>query len=231
MGDPISVIVVDDHSLFRAGVIQSLQLDDRIRVVGEGGTGQDAVNLAVAHSPDVALIDISMPGDGIAAARGIAEKARSTRVVMLTVSENDDDVMRSLEAGAVGYILKGIRASDLLVAVKSVAAGGSFLSPDLAVRLLAGTQTKRKASKLAGLSRQERRTLRLVASGLSNREVGEQLGIAEKTVKFHLASIFAKLDVRNRVEASLLAREEWDSLNAPEEAAQQERNRSVAADG
>lgn len=231
MSDPISVIVVDDHSLFRAGVIQSLQLDDRIRVVGEGGTGQDAVNLAVAHSPDVALIDISMPGDGIAAARGIAEKARSTRVVMLTVSENDDDVMRSLEAGAVGYILKGIRAADLLVAVKSVAAGGSFLSPDLAVRLLAGTQTKRKASRLASLSMQERRTLRLVASGLSNREVGERLGIVEKTVKFHLASIFAKLDVRNRVEASLLAREEWDSLNAPEEAAEQERNRSVAAEG
>lgn len=231
MSDPISVIVVDDHSLFRAGVIQSLQLDDRIRVVGEGGTGQDAVNLAVAHSPDVALIDISMPGDGIAAARGIAEKARSTRVVMLTVSENDDDVMRSLEAGAVGYILKGIRAPDLLVAVKSVAAGGSFLSPDLAVRLLAGTQTRRKASRLAGLSRQERRTLRLVASGLSNREVGEQLGITEKTVKFHLAGIFAKLDVRNRVEASLLAREEWDSLNAPEDAAEQERNRSDTADG
>lgn len=216
MDNRISVIVVDDHSLFRAGVIQSLQLDEGITVVGEGGTGQDAVDLALNHSPDVALIDISMPGDGIAAARRIAERSQSTRVVMLTVSEDDDNVMRSLEAGAVGYILKGIRAPDLLGAVRSVAAGESFLSPNLALRLLTGVQAKRKVNRLAPLSRQERRTLRLVASGLSNREVGDKLGITEKTVKFHLASIFAKLDVRNRVEASLIAREEWDSLNVPE---------------
>lgn len=222
MDNRISVIVVDDHSLFRAGVIQSLQLDEGITVVGEGGTGQDAVDLALSHSPDVALIDISMPGDGIAAARRIAERSQSTRVVMLTVSEDDDNVMRSLEAGAVGYILKGIRAPDLLGAVRSVAAGESFLSPNLALRLLTGAQTKRKANRLAPLSRQERRTLRLVASGLSNREVGDKLGIAEKTVKFHLASIFAKLDVRNRVEASLIAREEWDSLNVPEGASEHE---------
>ena len=208
----ISVIVIDDHSLFRAGVIQTLQLDEGISVVGEGGTGQDAVDLALDHAPDVALIDISMPGDGIVAARRIAENSQSTRVVMLTVSEDDDDVMRSLEAGAVGYILKGIRAPDLLAAVRSVAAGESFLSPNLALRLLAGTQARRKANRLAALSRQERRALRLVASGLSNREVGDRLGITEKTVKFHLAAIFAKLDVRNRVEASLIAREEWASL-------------------
>lgn len=208
----ISVIVIDDHSLFRAGVIQTLQLDEGIMVVGEGGTGQDAVDLALGHAPDIALIDISMPGDGIAAARRIAENSQSTRVVMLTVSEDDDDVMRSLEAGAVGYILKGIRAPDLIAAVRSVAAGESFLSPNLALRLLAGTQARRKANRLAALSRQERRALRLVASGLSNREVGDRLGITEKTVKFHLAAIFAKLDVRNRVEASLIAREEWASL-------------------
>jgi len=212
MGDAISVIVVDDHSLFRAGVIQTLELDEGVRVVGQGATGQDAVDLASAYSPDIALIDISMPGNGIEAARRIVEGFRDTRVVMLTVSEEDDDVMRSLEAGAVGYVLKGIGAADLLLAVKSVAAGESFVSPNLAVRLLAGVKTKQKASRLSKLSSQERRTLHLVASGLSNREVGDRMGIAEKTVKFHLSSIFAKLDVRNRVEASLVARQEWESL-------------------
>lgn len=226
MRDRISVVVVDDHSLFRAGVIQSLLLDDGIEVVGEGGSGPDAVRLVSTLEPDVALVDISMPGNGIEAAAEIARRRCGTRVVMLTVSEEDDDVLRSLEAGAVGYILKGVGAADLVLAVKSVAAGHSFVSPNLALRLLT-TRKPRRDSRLSLLSPQEKRTLRLVAMGLSNREAGQRMGVLEKTVKFHMSSILNKLGARNRVEASMMAREEWgeagdDQAEAPVKVNQQD---------
>jgi DNA-binding NarL/FixJ family response regulator len=128
---------------------------------------------------------------------------------MLTVSEEDDDVMRALEAGAVGYVLKGVTASSLIGAVKSVAAGDRFVSPNLTLRLLAKARDKPAPSPLSQLTRQEERTLRLVAIGLSNREVGERLGVLEKTVKYHMTNILAKLKVRNRVEAILTAQQEW----------------------
>lgn len=215
MHDQISVVVVDDHSLFRAGVIQSLLLDDRIKVVGEGGSGSDAVRLVTTLVPDVALVDISMPGNGIEAVAEIARQKCGTRLIMLTVSEEDDDVLRSLEAGAVGYILKGVGAADLVLAVKSVAAGHSFVSPNLALRLLTARQPRRE-NRLSLLTPQERKTLSLVAQGLSNREAGQRMGVLEKTVKFHMSSILHKLGARNRVEASMLAREEWGVGNDTE---------------
>lgn len=210
MADKISVVVIDDHSLFRAGVIQTLELDRNIKVIGEGGTGEKAVELAERLHPDIVLLDISMPGNGIEAAAKIAARAGAPRVIMLTVSEDDDNVIAALEAGAVGYILKGIESVHLISAVKSVAAGDSFVSPNLTLRLLSGVREKLMPSALDCLSEQEKRTLQLVAKGMSNREVGERLGILEKTVKFHMTRIMAKLKVRNRVEASLLAQKEWE---------------------
>ena len=128
---------------------------------------------------------------------------------MLTVSEDDENIMSALEAGAVGYVLKGIEATPLIEAVKSVAAGNSFISPNLTLRLLANVKRKSTPSPLARLSVQEGKILRLVSKGMSNREVGAQLGILEKTVKFHMTRIMAKIKARNRVEASLIARQEW----------------------
>ena len=209
MAERVSVVVVDDHPLFRAGVIQTLALDETIEVVGEGGSGAEALDLAMNHSPDIILLDISMPGNGVETARELVKLANAPRVVMLTVSEEDDDIMRALEVGAVGYVLKGIAALDLIGAVKSVAAGQSFVSPNLTLRLLAKAKKVATAGPLSLLTSQEKRTLRLVAMGLSNREVGARLGILEKTVKYHMTKIMEKLKVRNRVEAVLVAQEAW----------------------
>jgi DNA-binding NarL/FixJ family response regulator len=161
-----------------------------------------------AHRPDVALVDISMPGNGIEAVREVRGLPQAPRVIMLTVSEADDDIMRALDAGAVGYLLKGINATDLITAVKSVAAGSSFVSPTLAHRLLAGQRPSSHASALASLSDREKETLRLVARGKSNRQVARELKVQERTVKFHMSNIIRKLGVRNRVEAALIAQKE-----------------------
>jgi DNA-binding NarL/FixJ family response regulator len=210
MAGTVKVIVVDDHSLFRAGVVQSLLLDASIRVIAEGSTGPDAIRLAKQHMPDVMLLDISMPGNGIEAAAAIANLSNAPKIAMLTVSEAGHDVIRAVEAGAVGYILKGIVAPDLIAVIKSISAGECFMSPNLSLNLLNSIRKTTKTNLMQSLSRQEERALQLVAEGLSNREIGERLGIREKTVKYHMSSILKKLNVRNRVEAALLARKEWD---------------------
>lgn len=208
MAERIRVVVVDDHPIFRAGVIQALALDSLIEIVGEGASAADAVELSLKHRPDLLLLDISMPGNGIAALNEIMKMTAPPRIAMLTVSEDHDDVRRAIEAGAVGYMLKGIKAPDLIAAVKAVKAGEAYVSPSLAARLLA-SKIKNTTHPLSSLTEQEKRTLQLVAMGLSNREIGERLDISEKTVKFHIGNIFRKLNVRNRVEATLLAEQMW----------------------
>ncbi len=208
---PIAVVVVDDHSLFRAGVIGCLERDAAIRVIGEGASGREAVSLCGLNNPHVALIDISMPDDGIAAVNEIAAMKLDTRIIMLTVSENEDDVLRALDAGAVGYVLKGVSGPELISAVKTVAAGDTFVSPNLAVRLVTTLAASRQKRSVDALSAQETRTLQLVAMGLNNRECADHLGIGEQTVKYHMTNIMKKLGVRNRVEAALVARTEWGS--------------------
>jgi two-component system, NarL family, nitrate/nitrite response regulator NarL len=211
MVERIRVAVVDDHAMFRAGVIQSLGFDGGIEVVGEGASAAEAVQLARELSLDLILLDVSMPGNGIEAAREILRMPVPPKVAMLTVSEDDNDVTGALEAGAVGYLPKGIRAPDLIAAVRSLRDGRSVVSPDLALRVLSN-RVRAEASPLATLSDQEKRTLRLVASGLSNREVGERLDVQEKTVKYHVTNILRKLKARNRVEAVLIAKRAWDDL-------------------
>jgi len=208
MVERIRVAVVDDHAMFRAGVIQSLGLDSEIEVVGEGASAEEAVQLAKELAPDLILLDVSMPGNGIEAARKILRMPKPPQVAMLTVSEDDDDVMGALDAGAVGYLPKGIRAADLVATVRSLMGGRTFVSPDLALRLLSN-KARAEAGPLASLSDQEKRTLRLVARGLSNREVGERLDVQEKTIKYHVTNILRKLKARNRVEAVLVAKREW----------------------
>lgn len=209
MSEQITVVVADDHSLFRAGVVQALTLDSGIKVVGEASSATEALELVKEKRPNLVLLDISMPGDGIEKIHDILQVSRPPRVVMLTVSQQDDDIVRSLEAGAVGYIVKGVTGSDLIAAVRRIAAGDSFVSPNLAHPLVTGMRAK--ANITAKLSESEQRTLRLVAMGMSNRAVGDELGILEKAVKYRMTRIMKKLNVKNRVEAVLTARQLWSN--------------------
>jgi DNA-binding NarL/FixJ family response regulator len=211
MAEKTCVVVVDDHALLRRGVVRALALDDTIEVVAEGASATDAVELTKMYSPDLILLDISMPGNGIEAARAIRDLATSTRVVMLTVSGDEDDVTHALEAGAVGYLLKGTDALDLITAVKSVRAGESFISPNLALRILSD-DAQVKANPLSALSEYEKHTLCLISEGLTNREIGEKLAMTEKAVQDNVTDIFRKLKARNRAEATLVVEQVWGAF-------------------
>lgn len=211
MPEITTLVVVDDHPLYRAGVARTLSEASDLRVLGEGASADDAVELVRRAKPAIALLDISMPGGGIVAARRIAAEFPDVLIVMLTASENDDDIMESLAAGARGYVLKGVGAHDLLSVIRNVAAGGSYVSPSLAGRLLVAMRGKGQEpaprSPLAALTEREEEILRLVSAGKSNKEVGRTLGLQEKTVKHYMTSILQKLQVRNRTEAAILARD------------------------
>jgi DNA-binding NarL/FixJ family response regulator len=211
MAEPLRVLVADDHPLYRDGVARTLAERPGLEVVATCGSADEAVALAARHRPDLALLDVSMPGGGIAAAGRIAALGLDTRIVMLTVSERDEDVMGALEAGAHGYVLKGVGAAELVDIVRTVAEAGACVTPGLAARMLKAMQAPERPAPpavepLATLSRREEQILERVAAGLSNKEVARQLDLQEKTVKHHMTSILHKLHVRNRVEAALLAR-------------------------
>ncbi|MCB2125519.1 MAG: response regulator transcription factor [Albidovulum sp.] len=211
--DKIRVVVADDHPLYREGVARSLADDAAFAVVGQASDADAAVELAQRLAPDIVLLDISMPaGGGISALRRIMAGALPPKVAMLTVSEEDDDVMQALKAGAVGYILKGVGSRELVSIVKDVARGQSYVSPTLAARILNAMREggpKRPENPLDDLSKREEDILSLVAEGKSNKEVGRALDLQEKTVKHYMTTILQKLHVRNRVEAAVMAREHW----------------------
>lgn len=201
---PIRVIVADDHPMFRAGVVASLSAAQDVEVVAEGGDRDEALSLARQHLPDVVVLDVNMPGGGIAAARDITTACPAVRVVMLTVSEDEDDLLAAMKAGASGYVLKGAGGSELIGVLRAVNAGDVYVAPTLAWGMLRELSTP-KAGPLDALSAREREVLELVGEGLSNQEIGERLHLAEKTVKHYMTNILGKLQVRSRVEAALLA--------------------------
>jgi two-component system, NarL family, nitrate/nitrite response regulator NarL len=205
MSDSIRVIVADDHPLFREGVITSLGGSADIEVVAEAADASSAITQVREHAPDVVLLDVTMPGDGIQAARVIGASYPATRIVMLTVSEDEDDLMAAMKAGARGYVLKGVSASELINVVKSVSNGEVYVAPTLAFGLLREMSKPRQNSPIDELSSREHQVLELVAAGLSNHEIGLRLGLAEKTVKHYMTNVLTKLQVRSRVEAALLA--------------------------
>ncbi|HEV7322890.1 MAG TPA: response regulator transcription factor [Ensifer sp.] len=209
MGEHTSVIVVDDHALFRMGVLQALGLQKHFDVVGEGGSKDDALRLVEKLLPDVALLDISMPGNGIDAAREISARWPETKVVMLTVSEEDDDVLEALDAGAAGYVLKGAPAPDLIAAISTVADGQAYLSPALGMRLFGVIRNRTEGHRVERLvdklSPKEAVVFRLLGRGFTNRMIAEEMGVQIKTVKFHVGRLLTKLGAKNRVEAALLA--------------------------
>lgn len=213
MSDKINVVIADDHTLFREGLAGIISAVEDLEVVGQAGSMQEAIQLARDLLPDIILLDIDMPGGGLEAARMIAEECPVTRIVILTSSEEDDHLIGALKIGARAYILKGVAARELIRILQAVYAGESYVPPRLAASLLlemreAHSQQKQAASPLDELTPREREILEGLASGLSNKEIGEKLFLSEKTVKHYMTNVLQKLQVRNRVEAALLAQKE-----------------------
>lgn len=206
MSEQIRLLVADDHPLFRQGVVASLSAEPDLTVAGEAGSGEEAQKLAGDLLPDVLLMDITMPGaGGIAAARQISAAWPIVRIIMLTVSEDQDNLMAALKAGARGYVLKGVSARELANAVRTVAGGDVYISPSLAGGILFEMTQSQPDDLIGSLTEREKEILTLVADGLTNREIGEKLHLAEKTIKHYMTNVLQKLQVRSRVEAALLA--------------------------
>ncbi|MGB8645203.1 MAG: response regulator transcription factor [Anaerolineae bacterium] len=210
MSDKIQIVIVDDHPLFRDGVVNTLKAEPDFEIVGEGATAEEAVRLTLELLPDLLLLDLSIPGGGLKAAQAITSRAPVTKIIVLTASESEDDLMDALKVGARAYILKGVAARELVRIVRATFAGEAYVTPGLAASLLfeltgKSSATRAPANPLDELSQREHEILELVAAGKSNKEIGYQLHLAEKTVKHHMTNILQKLQVRNRVEAALLA--------------------------
>ena len=207
----IRVILVDDHPVVREGLRGMLAAEDDIEVVGEAASGAEAVTLAGARGFDVILMDLRMPdGDGVSATERIIAARPSARVVVLTTYETDADILRAVEAGAAGYLLKDTARADLADAVRAAARGETVLAPSVATRLVNRVRSPRPV----GLSARERDVLALVALGRTNAEIGRELFISEATVKTHMLRIFGKLGVSDRT-AAVTTAIEHDLLPRP----------------
>jgi two-component system nitrate/nitrite response regulator NarL len=200
--DRISVAVVDDHPILRQGLAAVLRNEPRFRFVAEGGSATEALQIAEVHRPDIIILDLNIPGGGIDALKQIAVEFPSVRCIILTVCDNADTAIGALNAGAQGYILKGVSGGELKSAIWTVFNNESFVSPEFATKLLLAAQNRQETSVAdRRLSFRETQILREVAAGLSNRMVAEKLSISEKTVKHYMSSIMQKYGVSNRVSA------------------------------
>jgi two-component system nitrate/nitrite response regulator NarL len=208
----IRVLIVDDHALFRGGVKALLARQAGIEVVGEAGDGLEGVKRAKALKPDVVLLDLHMPGmSGREAVAVIQEEAPESRVLMLTVSEDAEDLLETLKAGASGYLLKNIEADFLVESIRRAARGESVMSPQMTGKLVNGLKTLVRGGDGAGLAERERLTPRereilvSLARGASNKEIARELDLAESTVKIHVQHILRKLGLTSRVQAAVYA--------------------------
>ncbi|QND14531.1 response regulator transcription factor [Rhizobium leguminosarum bv. trifolii] len=202
----ITIGVVDDHPLFREGVTRSLSEISGFIVVGEGASSDDAAMIASDNHPDIMLLDVSMPGGGLAAISDVLARSPTTKVLMLTVSEEVDTLLGALQRGAMGYVLKGVGSRGLAEAIQTVLRGSRYISPTMSAKvmensLLGGTSDKNS------LTPREREVMDLVGQGLSNKHIGLRLSLQEKTVKHHMTQILSKLGASNRTEAALQWRE------------------------
>ena len=202
--DELTVLIADDHPLVREALHRALDVEEDMKVVAEASDGEEAVKLASELEPDVVVMDIVMPKvNGIEATRKIKEIAPDTAILILTAYDDEEYVLGLLDAGAAGYLLKSARGRDLAGAIRAIRAGESVLHPNIIARLLKrATVTAVKENKAQGLlSERESEVLRLVALGMSNKEVAEKLFLSQRTVKAHLTSVFNKLNVASRSEA------------------------------
>ena len=204
MADVISVLIADDHPFVRHGLRTYLETLDDMEVVGEASDGVEAVELAGQVLPDVVLMDLVMPElDGVEATRQIREASPSTRVIVLTSFDADEQVFPAIKAGAAGYLLKDVRPAELAEAVRKASRGEALLAPSVAARLMQEVSGERTAS--AGLTERELEVLRLIARGMSNKLIAHELVVSEKTVKTHVSNILAKLHLADRTQAALYA--------------------------
>lgn len=208
--EKIRVLIADDHALFRYGVRAMLASEDGFEVAGEAATGEEAVALVAELSPDVVLMDIQMPGiNGIEATRRIVDRDPKIGVVVVTMFEENDSVFAAMRAGARGYVLKGADADEVIKVVRAVADGEAHFGPDIARRLMGFFSAPRPEKKEAfpELTEREREVLDLVARGLGNGEIARRLYLSEKTVRNHVSHVFLKLQVADRPQAIVRARE------------------------
>ena len=206
MNEQIEIMVVDDHPLFRQGVVHALKAEADISVVGETASGEEALALAQTLLPDVMLLDISMAGwDGIVTAQKVAIACPATTIVMLTVSDDKDKLLAAFKAGARAYVLKGVSAQELARVVRSAAAGEVYVSQAIAAEMLVSLTEGAAPDPLQELTERERQILSLIGQGLTNRAIGEKIFLSEKTIKHYVTNILQKLQVRSRVEAAVLA--------------------------
>jgi DNA-binding NarL/FixJ family response regulator len=208
---PIRVVIADDHPLFRDGLRAMFESEPDIELVGEAANGKEAVSLAGQLQPDVALMDIQMPDlDGIEATRRVIAESPNTRVLVVTMFEDDDSVFAAMRAGARGYVVKGMRSADAIRAVRAVAAGEAIFSPAIASRLLSMLPEASPAARPAvfpELTERERQTLELIAQGHKNAVIAERLHLSPKTVRNYVTNIFDKLQLADRSQAIVKARE------------------------
>ena len=206
MTDKIRILIADDHPLFREGVAHSLDSDQDFEIIAQADSGVAAVEMAHRLNPDLVMLDVSMTGmGGVEAAGKIAAGTPGVRIIMLTVSESRETLMAALKAGAHGYILKGVSASELRTITRRVAGGEAYVPPTLAADMLTELSNPNPENSFSELTEREGKILEFLSQGLTNREIGEHMFIAEKTVKHYMTSIMNKLHVRSRTEAALIA--------------------------
>ncbi|MFJ9931625.1 response regulator [Streptomyces virginiae] len=208
---PIKVFLLDDHEVVRRGLRDLLDAETDIAVVGEAGTAEQALARGPALRPDVAVLDVRLPdGDGITICRELRSRMPGLACLMLTSFDDEDALLDAIMAGAAGYVLKQIKGSDLVSAVRTVATGASMLGPATTARLMQSLRSPEAAgepqdARLATLSERERAVLALIGDGLTNRQIAKQLYLSEKTVKNHISRLLGKLGVERRVQAAVIA--------------------------
>jgi DNA-binding NarL/FixJ family response regulator len=209
--DALRVLIVDDHDLFRSGLRNLLEVEDGIEIIGEAAGGQEAVKIVRELAPDVVVMDLNMPGmGGVEATRHITTLAPLTRVVMLTISDQDNDVIDAILAGACGYLLKDSSIQDLMAGIRAAALGESLISPTIAAKVLqrlraSSTRPEIETTIRTELSDREIEVLKLIANGKDNAMIAAELHISPKTVKNHISNILMKLQIDNRIQAAVYA--------------------------
>jgi two-component system response regulator DevR len=214
---PIRVFLLDDHEVVRRGVHDLLDDEPDISVVGEAATAEQALVRVPALRPQVAVLDVRLPdGDGVSVCRELRSRMPELACLMLTSFDDEEALLDSIMAGAAGYVLKQIQGSDLVSAVRTVASGQSLLDPSATTRLMTrlrqGRQPEEEPDALPGLTDREREILALIGEGLTNRQIGQRLFLAEKTVKNHISRLLAKLGVERRIQAAVIATQAQDRL-------------------
>ena len=208
--DNLRVLIVDDHDLFRSG-LRTLLEDEGVQIVGEASSGQDALEIVRQLAPDVVVMDLNMPGmGGVEATRHISSVAPLTRVLMLTISDQDNDVIDAILAGACGYLLKSSSIQELMAGIRAAAQGESLISPTIATKVLQRIRASSHQPEIedtirSELSDREIEVLKLIANGKDNAQIAAELVISPKTVKNHISNILMKLQIQNRIQAAVYA--------------------------